>query len=137
VGTVATSASGDTTHRAARAAARKHSRAAGAAGWVTDYSTTDFAYRVNLSARACCRTHYLGEAVPHVAPDLAPNCLALYLGCKGVETVGTVWCKPCMTSPETARFKYCPDNFYWTSACGWGASSCVWATASSSSSSRT
>jgi len=82
-------------------------------GWVTGYSTTNFAYRVNLSARACVATHYLGEAVPCVAPDLAPNCLALYLGCRGIEMPGTVWCEPCMASPDDARFDYDPDNFYW------------------------
>jgi len=82
-------------------------------GWVTHYSTTHFDYRVNLSARACIHTHYLGEAVPCVAPDLAPNCLALYLGCHGVEMPGTCWCEPCIESPETARFDYDPDNFYW------------------------
>jgi len=59
------------------------------------------------------RTEYLGEAIPTVSPDLAPNCLALYLGCKGVEMPGTVWCAPCMDSPEAARFEYDPDNFYW------------------------
>jgi len=82
-------------------------------GWVTDYSTSDFDYRVNLSARACIGSHYLGEAVPFVAPDLAPDCLALYLGCRGVDMPGTVWCEPCIESPETARFAYDPDNFYW------------------------
>ncbi len=82
-------------------------------GWVTDYSTRDFAYRVNLSARACARRRYLAEAVPSVAPDLAPNCLALYLGCHGVEQPGTVWCEPFLTDPEEARFRYDPENFYW------------------------
>lgn len=82
-------------------------------GWLTSYSTRDFAYRVNLSARACVSTCFLGEAVPFVCPDLAPNCLALYLGCVGEETEGTVWCRPCMTRPEEARFDYDPANFYW------------------------
>ena len=82
-------------------------------GWVTNYSTSDFDYRVNLSARQCVNTYYLGDAVPSVAPDLAPNCLALYLGCKGVETEGTVWCEPFVEDPEEARFEYDPDNFYW------------------------
>lgn len=82
-------------------------------GWITGYSTTNFDYRVNLSVRGCVNTDYLGEAVPCVAPDLAPNCLALYLGCKGVEMPGTVWCEPCMKSPEEAKFDYDPDNFYW------------------------
>ena len=82
------------------------------AGWVTNYSTSDFTYRVNLSARACLRTYYLGEAVPYVTPDLAPNCLALFLGCRGVEMPGTVWCKPCMACPDEARFKFDPRNFY-------------------------
>ena len=82
-------------------------------GWVTNYSTTDYEYRVNLSARACISTYYLAEAVPQVAPDLAPDCLALYLGCPGVEMPGTVWCKPCMLGPQEARFEFDPDNFYW------------------------
>ena len=82
-------------------------------GWVTHYSTSDFDYRVNLSTRACVNAHYLADAVPTVAPDLAPNCLALYQGCNGVEMPGTVWCKPCIESPETARFGFDPDNFYW------------------------
>jgi len=83
------------------------------AGWLTHYSTTNFAYRVNLSARAHINTYYLAEAVPAVAPDLAPNCLALFLGCPGVEMPSTCWCEPCIASPETARFEYDPDNFFW------------------------
>jgi hypothetical protein len=82
-------------------------------GWVTGYSTSNFAYRVNLAARNCVNCEYLGENVPQVAPDLAPNCLALYLGCTGVETPGTVWCEPCMTGPDDARFAYDRENFYW------------------------
>jgi len=82
-------------------------------GWVTNYSTRDFAYRVNLSARACNQTIYLGEAVPAVAPDLAPNCLALFLGCRGVEQPGTVWCEPFIDDPSEARFSHDPANFYW------------------------
>ena len=82
-------------------------------GWQTHYSTSNFDYRVNLSARQCIRTYFLGDAVPHVAPDLAPNCLALYLGCRGVETQGTVWCEPFMDDPEKAKFVYDQDNFYW------------------------
>jgi 5-methyltetrahydrofolate--homocysteine methyltransferase len=82
-------------------------------GWVTNYSTSRFDYRVNLSARACVNTYYLGDSVPAVAPDLAPNCLALFLGCRGIEMPGTVWCRPCFDQPENARFSFQPDNFYW------------------------
>lgn len=82
-------------------------------GWTGHYSTKNYDYRVYLSKIACANIHYLAEAVPHVAPDLAPNCLALYLGCQGVEMPNTVWCAPCMDSPEAARFEYAPDNFYW------------------------
>ena len=82
-------------------------------GWVTDYSTSNFDYRVNLSQRACINKHYLAESVPTVAPDLAPNCLALYLGCTGIDQPGTVWCEPCIDSPENATFAFNPDNFYW------------------------
>ncbi len=82
-------------------------------GWVTHYSTSSFEYRVNLAARSFVNTHYLGEAVPNVSPDLAPNCLALYLGCQGAEGHGTVWCKPFISDPDSARFEFDPDNFYW------------------------
>jgi len=82
-------------------------------GWLTDYSTSNFEYRVNLALQACIKTHYLAEAVPYVSPDLAPNCLALYLGCKGVEQPGTVWCEACIDDPETASFRFDPGNFYW------------------------
>jgi 5-methyltetrahydrofolate--homocysteine methyltransferase len=82
-------------------------------GWVTNYSTKNFEYRVNLGARACINNYYLAEAVPTVSPDLAPNCLALYLGCRGIEKSGSVWCEPCIESPETARFEFDPENFYW------------------------
>ena len=81
--------------------------------WVTDYSTSDFAYRVYLSRTQCADRYHLADAIPFVAPDLAPNCLALYLGCRGVESPGTVWCEPCIDSPESARFEFDADNFYW------------------------
>lgn len=82
-------------------------------GWVSEYSPSDLEYRVNLAARACIHTHYLGEAVPDVCPNLGPNCLALYLGCTGVEKPGTMWFRPCIERPEMARFEFDPDNFYW------------------------
>ena len=83
------------------------------AGWTGRYSTRDFYYRVNLSARQCVNTHYLAEEVPTVAPDLCPNCLALFLGCHGVEMANTVWAEPFLDNPEEARFEYDPNNFYW------------------------
>ena len=82
-------------------------------GWGTHYSTKSFEYRVYLSRTACVGTQYLGEAVPVVAPDLAPNCLALFLGCQGVEMPDTVWCRPCMEDPGSARFDLDWENFYW------------------------
>ena len=83
-------------------------------GWVTDYSTRDLEYHVHVRLRAAAGVEYLGEACPYVnAGDLAPNCLALYLGCHGVEQPGTVWCEPCLADPEAARFDYDPANFYW------------------------
>jgi hypothetical protein len=83
-------------------------------GWVTHYSTTNFDYRVNLALRTCVNTHYLAEAIPNVSPDLAPNCLALYLGCRGLDQPGTVWCEPFIETQEDARFELDPGNFYWT-----------------------
>lgn len=83
------------------------------AGWLTDYSIKNFEYRVNLTQRACINTHFMGEAMPYVAPDLGANCLALYLGCKGVESPGTVWIEPCINDPATAAFEFDQKNFYW------------------------
>jgi len=82
-------------------------------GWTTNYSTANFDFRVNLAARACVGTHYLAEAIPAVSPDLAPNCLALYLGCKGIESTGSVWCRPFIDDPKAARFVVDNNNFYW------------------------
>lgn len=82
-------------------------------GWLTNYSTSNFDYRVYLATQACTRTHYLAEAVPYVSPDLGPNCLALYLGCKGVDAPGTVWFEPFIERPEETRLAFDPDNFYW------------------------
>ncbi len=82
-------------------------------GWVTGYSTRSFDYRVNLSARAFLHSEFLCEAVPAVAPDLAPNCLALYLGCKGIESPGTVWCEPFVHEPRELDLRFDPENFYW------------------------
>ena len=58
---------------------------------------------MNLAARACVSTYYLAEAVPYVAPNLAPDCLALYLGCHGVETRDSVWCEPRVDSGVSSR----------------------------------
>jgi len=86
------------------------------AGWITHYSTSNLRYRVNLALRSCINEDYFGEAIPaqFASGDLAPNCLALYLGCRGVETAqDTVWCEPFIDDPDTFEFRYDPDNFYW------------------------
>jgi len=83
-------------------------------GWISHYSTKSVEYRVNLALREWLMTDFFGEAAPVVASgDLAPNCLALYLGCHGTETQDSVWCEPCIESPETARLAHDPANFYW------------------------
>jgi len=82
-------------------------------GWLTHYSTSDFAYRVSSQARGFLGEYHLADSVPSTTPNLAPNCLALYLGCKGVEMPDTVWCEPMFEKPEDARFVFRQDNFYW------------------------
>ena len=91
--------------------------------WRTDYSTGNWEYRLNISARACTWQHYLAEAVPYVSPDLGPCCLALYLGCRAVEGTGTVWAEPCIDpdDPTSASFEYDPDNPYWKTTLRLGA----------------
>jgi len=83
------------------------------AGWSTNYSTSDFDYRVNLASRACGPWEYHGEAIPNVSPDLGPNCLALYLGCTATDGEDTVWFHPCISEPPAASFTPSPQNFYW------------------------
>jgi hypothetical protein len=79
-----------------------------------NYTVVSEEFRVNLALRACLGTHYLAEAAPAFnSGDLAPNCLALYLGCRGVEMPGTVWCEPFLDEPTAPDFRYNPDNFYW------------------------
>jgi len=82
-------------------------------GWTTRYSTGNFEYRLNLAARRCINTIYMGEAVPVESPDLGANCLALYLGCTAVDGIDTVWFEPCIDELEEARFEVDRENFYW------------------------
>ncbi|MDL5054780.1 hypothetical protein QQ056_14670 [Oscillatoria laete-virens NRMC-F 0139] len=82
-------------------------------GWSTWYSTKSMDYRVYQGFNDVVWRNYHGEAVPNTSPDLAPNCLALFLGCEGVEGENTVWCEPCMDAPEHAQFAYDAENFYW------------------------
>jgi 5-methyltetrahydrofolate--homocysteine methyltransferase len=84
-------------------------------GWLTHYSTKSLPYRVNLALRSCIYHDYFGEAAPaYSSGDLAPNCLALYLGCRGIETAeDTVWCEPFIDDPGSFDFRCDPGNFYW------------------------
>jgi len=83
-------------------------------GWITDYATWNFEYRVNIALRRIASTEFLGEAVPAAAPHLAPNCLALFLGCKGMEAPGTVFCEPFLESPdEFGKIAFSESNPYW------------------------
>jgi 5-methyltetrahydrofolate--homocysteine methyltransferase len=71
-------------------------------------------YKLHLARAACLQREFLGEACPnHATGDLAPNCLALFLGCQGTETPESVWCEPCMPQPDVDQLVYDPENFYW------------------------
>ncbi|HEY3377841.1 MAG TPA: hypothetical protein VGL77_10145 [Armatimonadota bacterium] len=85
-------------------------------GWVTDASMHDPAYRQYLAQRAAADATYFAEAVPSPCPTyLAPNSLALFLGCEGIERPDTVWCRPflCDDDPGAPAFSYDPNNRYW------------------------
>lgn len=77
------------------------------------YTIKSFDLRVNIGKRCCVNSWLMGESVPVTGLCLAPNTLALYLGCEGVEEVGTVWAEPCIESPETAVFEVDEGNKYW------------------------
>ncbi|MCY2932275.1 MAG: hypothetical protein NTV86_22830 [Planctomycetota bacterium] len=82
-------------------------------GWITGYSTSNFDFRVYCIRHGCAWAEYLAEAVPAVSADLAPNTLALFLGCRGVEAPDTVWCEPFIDDPAKATFVVKRDNFYY------------------------
>ncbi len=83
-------------------------------GWITDYATWNFDYRVNLALRRIAESEYLAEAIPAAAPHLAPNCLALFLGCKGHEAPRTVYCEPFLENPDdVSKLALSETNFYW------------------------
>ena len=83
-------------------------------GWTSFYSTRSMAYRVNLARRACVGSDYFAEACPYyLSGDIAPGCLAAFLGSTVVEQEGTVWLRPCIANPEETHIEYQPDNFYW------------------------
>ena len=77
------------------------------------YTIKSLDYRLACGRRGNAGTWHLGESSPCVGTCLAPNTLALYLGCEGVEAEGTVWAAECIESPETARFEYDDSNKYW------------------------
>ena len=83
-------------------------------GWITDYSMRSLDYHLYVRYLGPASTIHLGEAVPTTAPgDLAPNCLALYLGCQGHESPGTVWCEEFLDDPDQARFEIDLNNPNW------------------------
>ena len=77
------------------------------------YTIKSFDLRLNQGKRGYVNSWLMGESVPVASPGLAPNTLALYLGCNGVEGDGTVWAEPCIESPETAVFEVDESNRYW------------------------
>ncbi|MCY2925647.1 MAG: hypothetical protein NT031_09430 [Planctomycetota bacterium] len=83
------------------------------AGWLTGYSTSNYDFRVHCVRHACAWAEFLAEAVPLVSPDLGPNTLALFLGCRGVDAQDTVWVEPFIDDPDKAAFVVKPDNFYY------------------------
>ncbi|MBN1867862.1 hypothetical protein JW916_11265 [Candidatus Sumerlaeota bacterium] len=84
-------------------------------GWLTGDSISNYEYRLYLAARQCVRTHWLGETMPRVSPQVGPGALALYLGCRAVDQARTVWIEECIPpdDPESTRFEVDPQNPYW------------------------
>ncbi|MCC7494566.1 MAG: hypothetical protein IT204_19565 [Fimbriimonadaceae bacterium] len=88
------------------------------AGWLGRYSMADPDYSIHLARWVPATQEYFGEACPNWATgDLAPGCVALYLGCRGVEMQDTTWLEPCLESPAGARFELDPTNRYWRWTC--------------------
>lgn len=82
-------------------------------GWITDYSMSNFEYRVYLARTAFSKKQLLGEASPAISPHVGAGSVAMYMGSRGEERPGTVWFHPCMESPETGRFDYDEENAAW------------------------
>lgn len=81
-------------------------------GWIDRDADRYLAYRLNLAARTCVNTHYLGEALPVISPDIGPNGLAQFLGCVATDHL-SVWCHPCVYDPGLFRFALNRDSPAW------------------------
>ncbi|MBT3375352.1 MAG: hypothetical protein HN742_17220 [Lentisphaerae bacterium] len=77
------------------------------------YTAKSLEFRTNLGIRQAGGVELSGEAIPTASPCLGPNCLALFLGCEGVEQPGTVWFRPCLEDTESTAFNADPDNWHW------------------------
>ncbi len=82
-------------------------------GWTTDSLADNLEYRLNILARTCNNSYYLGDAIPAAIPKIGTNALAQYLGCQAYAKSCTVWCEPYLEDYDGAEFNFNPDNYYW------------------------
>ncbi|MHC4563803.1 MAG: hypothetical protein ACYS8X_13675 [Planctomycetota bacterium] len=78
-----------------------------------NYTIQDFDYRIRYAIHSVRIYQYFIDACPRTGAEVAPNALALFLGSRGVEAEGTVWCEPIFDKPEDAHFELREDNVYW------------------------
>lgn len=59
-------------------------------------------------------TCYLGDALPHIWPNLGPELFSAFFGCEMEFSDDTTWAIPAVLDwAEADRFRFSTDNFYW------------------------
>jgi len=76
---------------------------------------TDIDYRLDLAEATFARTHYGGEAFPHLDTGLGPGTLGLLLGAEPRWMPETIWYEPVIhdLSPRPS-LRYDPGGRWWT-----------------------
>lgn len=74
----------------------------------------DTEYLVAAKVAGVMNTDYLGDALPHVYPNLGPEVFSAFFGCEMEFSETTSWTIPILRDwAEVGKVRFSRDNFYW------------------------
>ena len=74
----------------------------------------DTEYQVTARLAAVMNTEYLGDALPHVNPNLGPEVFSAFFGAEAEFGESTSWSVPNLHSwADADKLQFDPANFYW------------------------
>jgi len=69
---------------------------------------------VDLAVATVANTHYLGDALPHIYPNLGPELFSAFFGCELEFGEETSWSLPNLHDwADVGAIKFSRDNIYW------------------------